>query len=128
MRNNLKKLVIHTQDQVRFINQDDILYCKSDDCYTCIYFFNGETLVICNSLTRFAKKVGHWNFIRVGQSYLINANYIKTIDKKRKHIVMVNDSIVPFTATIKCILGSLDLVIDNDSTFLTDDKASMQIS
>ena len=99
-----QKLIIQTQNHVSFINYHDIIYCKSDSCYTTIYLSDGETLLICNSLTKFSKRSDGYGFVRVSQSYLVNTNYIKTIDKKRKNILMVNKLQIPFTISIREML------------------------
>lgn len=93
----MKKIIINTQDYIHFINQQDILYCKSDDCYTNIHLVNNDSFMVCKSLAMFSKELCSVVFIRVNQSYLINRNFVKFIDKKSKMIHMLNNVIIPFS-------------------------------
>ena len=98
------KLVIHSQDYLRLINPDNITYCKSDNCYTDIFLDCGERILISKSLTKFSKELDSDRFIRVSQSYIININHIKLIDKKKKWIELINQTRIQFTITIKQLL------------------------
>jgi DNA-binding LytR/AlgR family response regulator len=104
---NSKKLIVHSQNHLRFIAHDDIIVCKSDNSYTSIYLTNGEELVMCKSLTQLLKELDPLYFIRVSQSYLININFIKAIDKKKKQIELINNQHIPFTTTLKRLLRLL---------------------
>lgn len=122
----LDKIVIQTQNHVRFINQFDIIYCKSDNCYSNIYLTGEDHLLICVPLKKFARRLDSQIFLRVSQSYLVNTNYIKTIDKKRKFILMINNSQVPFTISIKKLLELISQEVSSHTTFLTEQE--MEIS
>jgi len=99
-----KKVIIHSQDQLRFISQSDITYCKSDNCYTTIYLSNNEEYVVCKSLTKMYKELEPDVFIRINQSYIINKNYIRLIDKRKKTVELVGSKQIPFTTTIRTLL------------------------
>jgi len=44
------------------------------------------------------------DFIRVNQSFLVNKNFIKFIDKKNKLLELKNEYRVPFTTSLKDLL------------------------
>jgi len=103
----MPRLLINSLDQITFINYVDILYCKSDNNYTQIYLVNGEQYIQCISLTKFYEELSSIEFIKISQSYLININFIKIIDKKRRHVVMINKELIPYTVNIKDILCAI---------------------
>lgn len=106
----INKIVIHSQDHLRFISEEDILFCKSDNCYTYIILHTSEELLISKSLAKFSKELNENNFIRVNQSYLVNKQYIRSIDKKKKLLHLTNMSQIPFTSTLKDLLIRLERV------------------
>lgn len=105
--NTPHKIVISSQDHLHLINQNEIVLCKSDDCYTLIHLMNGGKLMISKSLSKFSKELHQPMFVRISQSYLININFIKMVDKKRKHIELTDKQQLQFTRTIKDLLASI---------------------
>jgi two-component system LytT family response regulator len=102
-----QKIILSCQNSAHIINPDDIMYCKSADGYTCVYLADGEQLLLTKSLTRFASEVNFPVFLRISQSYLINVNYLSFIDKRKKFVKMKNQVEIPFTVTIKALLGNI---------------------
>ncbi len=101
----MKKLIIHSQSHLRIIAHDDILFCKSDNCYTSVHLANGESFVVCKSLSAVAKEMDTASFLRINQSYLVNMHHIKLIDKKKKHVELCNEHQIPFTTSLKDLLN-----------------------
>ncbi|MDN5285015.1 MAG: hypothetical protein JWR38_1289 [Mucilaginibacter sp.] len=104
---NMDRLIIHSQDQLRFIFQNDIAYCKSDNSYTTLYLSNKEELIICKSLTKVLKDLSPQLFIRINQSYIVNKNYIKLIDKRKRLVELTDSRQIPFTTTISNLLNMI---------------------
>jgi DNA-binding LytR/AlgR family response regulator len=96
--------MIPQQNVIHVIDQLQIIFCQSDDCYTWVHLKDGQRHLIVKSLIKFSKELNPTLFIRVNQSYLINKSYIKIIDKKKKCLVLLNDHIIPFTLTLKELL------------------------
>jgi len=107
----MKKLMFSSQESLRMISSLDIIYCKSDNCYTSVFLRSGEELIACKSLKRIAQELGTLTFIRVNQSYLINKDFIKSINKKSKIVELLNNQCIPFTVTLKDLLMNLDICI-----------------
>ncbi|ATP57183.1 hypothetical protein CPT03_12220 [Pedobacter ginsengisoli] len=101
----MKKLMISSQESLRLVSCSDIIFCKSDNCYTSIFLDNGEELVVCKSLKKISQELDSLLFIRVNQSYLINKDFIKIIDKRNKFIELVSSQRIPFTKTIAELLS-----------------------
>ena len=102
-----KKIFIPSQDTIQKIDPDDIIYCKADNNYLNINLTDGDVLLHCKSLNKFNKDLGSPNFLRISQSYLVNANYIRTIHKKEKCVILENQTKIPFTIPIKELLNLL---------------------
>lgn len=96
----MKKLIIHSQDSLRFVSHNDIHYCKSDNCYTTVFLKDAEELVMCKSLKKVYVELDPAVFIRINQSYVVNKHFISIIDKKNKLVELVGGRRIPFTTTI----------------------------
>lgn len=103
----MNTLVINSLTHVHLVLHDEIIYCKSDSCYSSVFLNNGEELIICKSLTKLSKELAPEIFVRVSQSYMINKNYISQVDKKAKHILLRDKTLIPFNISIKYLLKIL---------------------
>ncbi|MNL46091.1 LytTr DNA-binding domain protein [compost metagenome] len=107
----IEKLIIKQQDNIYLIDYDHIVFCQSDNCYTFIHTIEDKKFIAVQSLSKFAKEqLKKPAFIRVSQSYVINRNFITSINKKNKTIVLINAQIVPFTVTIRELLTLISTV------------------
>jgi DNA-binding LytR/AlgR family response regulator len=100
------KIILSQQNIIHFVDPSEIIFCQSDNCYTSLYLTNGERHVIVKSLTKFLLELNSDSFIRVNQSYLINKNHIRRIDKKKKSIDLINNYSIPFTVSLKNLMLS----------------------
>lgn len=103
-----KKIILRCQKYLRVVNQDDIICCKSEDCYTQFYLLTGESPLISKPLAQFCKELDPNVFIRVSQSYLVNCNHIKMVDKKNKEIEMLDKSSIKFNVPIKTLITLIE--------------------
>lgn len=106
----INKILVTEQDHVHLLSLNEIKFCQSDDCYTIIHVNNGSKYMVTKSLVKFSKELNSQQFIRVNQSYLVNINFIKSINKKKKHITIDNTDPIPFTLTIRELLLLINLV------------------
>lgn len=104
----MTKILIHSQDHLFLVNIDEITHCQSDNCYTQVRLYDNKQFIVSKSLTKFAQTLNPVNFIRVHQSFLINRNFIRSIDKKKRIILLVNDLVIPFSITIKDLINMLN--------------------
>ena len=100
------KIMLSQQDSIIFVKHEEILYCQSDNCYTKVYLLNKTRLLIVNSLTKFHKELPS-HFVRVNQSFIVNKFFVESIDKKKKTIQLEGNQDIPFTITLKDLLGLL---------------------
>ena len=101
------KLFLTGQNTIFLVEVGEIIFCKSDNCYTSLYLLTGKCHVIAKSLTKLNLELSPTEFIRVHQSYLVNKKHIRSIDKKKKIIRLLNDYDIPFSGPLKPLLNSI---------------------
>jgi|ERR1700761_1092502 len=105
-------LVVSQQNFIFFVEKEKIVYCQSDNCYTSLYLSDGRNLLLVKSLAKVIREdLNDDDFIRINQSYLINKKFIVFIDKKKKHVELINDIRIPFTKSLKDLLQLISLAI-----------------
>jgi len=75
--NKPKRVVLKTMNTYHILNEDEILYCKSDNNYTYFFTDKGEKILISKTLKKSIEMLSKDLFIHCHQSYLVNSNYIK---------------------------------------------------
>lgn len=91
-----KKLVLKTIDSFHIVDIGDILFCQSDNSYTTFYFENNERIMISKSIKEYVELLQDYSFFRPHQSYLVNLNHVKKIDKSDGgFIIMKNKKEIP---------------------------------
>lgn len=94
--NKSKKLVLRTAESLHVVDVADIYYCKSDNSYTTFYFRDNEKILVSKSLKDYENLLSDYGFYRAHQSYLVNLNHIKKVDKSDGgFIIMKNKKEVP---------------------------------
>jgi two-component system LytT family response regulator len=98
----LKKIVLRTADALHLVDLADVMYCKSDNSYTTFFLESGEAVIVSKSLGDYADLLGEYGFFRPHQSYLVNLNYVKKVDRgDGGFIVMRNNDQVPLSSRQK---------------------------
>ncbi len=91
-----KKLVLRTADSLHLLEINDIYYCKSDNSYTTFFTIDNETIIVSKSLKEYENLLCDFGFFRPHQSFLVNLNHVKKIDKTDGgFIVMKNKKEIP---------------------------------
>jgi two-component system LytT family response regulator len=91
-----KKLVLRTSESLHIVDIGDIYFCKSDNSYTTFYFNGNENILVSKSLKDYESLLSEYGFYRAHQSYLVNLNHIKKVDKTDGgFIVMKNKKEIP---------------------------------
>ncbi|WP_178983284.1 LytR/AlgR family response regulator transcription factor [Winogradskyella helgolandensis] len=97
-----KKLVLRTQNSIHVVDISDIHYCKSDNSYTTFYFDDSEKILVSKSLKEYESLLKEYGFFRPHQSYLVNLNHIKKVDKTdHGFIIMKNKKEIPISTRQK---------------------------
>lgn len=91
-----KKLVLRTSDALHIIDIRDIYFCKSDNSYTTFYFRGKDKIIVSKSLKDYEGLLSEYGFYRAHQSFLVNLNHIKKVDKTDGgFIIMKNKKEIP---------------------------------
>lgn len=86
------KIALPTGNQIDYIPVSEIVRCKGDGNYTTFYLENKQSLMVSKTLKEFEELLSEHNFIRVHQSHLINARYVKTYVKSDGGYLRMEDS------------------------------------
>jgi two-component system LytT family response regulator len=105
-----KKLVLRTSHSMHIIDISDIHFCKSDNSYTTFYLEGGEKILVSKSLKDYEGLLNEYGFFKPHQSYLVNLNHIKKVDKTdHGFIIMKNKKEIPIsTRQMKNLISMLD--------------------
>jgi two-component system LytT family response regulator len=98
----LKKMTLKTSDSIHVINIADIVCCEADRNYTDFHLITGEKITVSRSLGEYEDMLPVDSFLRVHQSYLVNAAYIKRYDKTDGgFLITVNGKTIPVSTRKK---------------------------
>ncbi|MDC8002499.1 LytTR family DNA-binding domain-containing protein [Aureisphaera galaxeae] len=77
-----KRIVLKTSNTVYVVEEDDIIYCKSDGSYTTFYVQESEKIIISKPIKAMEELLSEGTFIRCHHSYIVNKNYVSRYNKK----------------------------------------------
>ncbi|MCF8362748.1 MAG: LytTR family transcriptional regulator DNA-binding domain-containing protein [Prolixibacteraceae bacterium] len=75
---------------IHLIYIKNILYCKSNNSYTTFYIANQKPIVVSRNIKEFEKELIPYNFFRTHQSYLVNLEHIRRIEKLENFSLILN--------------------------------------
>jgi two-component system LytT family response regulator len=97
-----KKLVLKTSESLHIVEISDIMFCQSDNSYTTFYFADDEKIMVSKSIKEYDELLSSYGFFRPHQSYLVNLNHVKKVDKSDGgFIVMKNKEEIPVSVRQK---------------------------
>ena len=91
-KSDIHKLVLNTINSVHLICIENILYCKSDNSYTTFYLTDQEPIIISKNIKEFEKQLCRYRFFRPHQSYLVNIDHIRKVDKQNGYCLQMSDA------------------------------------
>jgi two-component system LytT family response regulator len=80
--NSSTVLTITSLDKIEIVKKTEILFCKSDGRYTTLFLNNKPEILACKNLGEFETQLKEEFFYRIHNSYIVNINYVKNINKK----------------------------------------------
>ncbi len=102
------KIVLRTAEAIHLVDINEIVYCRSDNAYTSFYLEQGEEIIVSDSIKSFAEMLKEYNFFRPHQSYLVNLNFVKRIDKADGgFLVLKNGKEIPVSSRRKKLIIDL---------------------
>jgi two-component system LytT family response regulator len=94
---NAEKIALPSQEGIHMVNLDQILYCKGEGSYTSFFTIQND-VVVSKNLSYYADLLSENIFFRVHQSYLVNLDHVKTIQKTGGgFLLMTNNHEIPIS-------------------------------
>lgn len=86
------KIVLRTLDAMHLVNISDILYCRSDNTYTTFYLVSNDNIMVSKGIAFYEDILIDSGFFRPHQSYLVNLQHVKKVDKTDGGFVILDSS------------------------------------
>lgn len=81
VNNSEKKIVLKELDAVHIVKVNDLIACEASGIYTTFYINNNKQIVVSKNLKEYEEILEPYGFLRVHNSFLINANKIEKFEK-----------------------------------------------
>jgi len=90
-------LGIAAVDKIEVLDIDAIVYIQADGRYTHFHLIDGTKKTASKNLGEYEKILPIQNFVRVHHSYMVNMNYVKSIQKTDGYFVQLfkSDKVIP---------------------------------
>jgi two-component system LytT family response regulator len=72
------KIALPQQNEIRYVNTEEIIRCEADNNYTNFFFSDGDQLLISKSLKEYSDLLKPHGFVRAHQSHLVNPKFVKS--------------------------------------------------
>ncbi len=102
------RLLINCKYKVDFIDVSQITFVKADEGYSHIHLNDQSVYVQTKTLSEVHELIGDFGFIKVCQSYLVNIEYIQSLDKKTREVILKCGYRIPYTLNLKQLIGMVE--------------------
>jgi two-component system LytT family response regulator len=86
-----KKIILKTAESIFLVDISEILYCRSDNTYTTFFLSSGKKILVSRGIKEYDEMLSSYRFFRPHQSYLVNLNHVKRLDKADGGFLIMND-------------------------------------
>jgi two-component system LytT family response regulator len=87
-----KKLMLRTTNALHLVTISDILYGKNDNSYTTFHLITGEKIMVSKGIVFYEEILSDSGFFRPHQSYLVNLDHVKRLDKTDGGFVILDSN------------------------------------
>jgi two-component system, LytTR family, response regulator len=87
-----QRIILKTSDNIYLVEQNDIISCESDGCYTVFHTTRGEKIMVTGILKEFDELLGECGFYRIHKSYLVNLRHVIRFEKQDGGFVVLSDN------------------------------------
>lgn len=84
-----KKIVLKELDAIHVLKVKDLICCEASGIYTTFFIDNNKQIVVSKNLKEYEDILEPYGFLRVHNSFLINANRIEKFEKSDGGIVVM---------------------------------------
>jgi DNA-binding LytR/AlgR family response regulator len=104
------RIALPQQNEIRYVNTNEIIRCEADNNYTNFFFSGGDTLLISKSLKEYSDLLKPQGFVRAHQSHLVNPKFVKSwLKEDGGTLLMDNGDKIPVSKpnreVVKEVLG-----------------------
>ncbi|MCF8367718.1 MAG: LytTR family transcriptional regulator [Bacteroidales bacterium] len=89
--NNKNRIKLNTREGYILIDPNEIIFCRADGSYTEIHQTTSSTEVSTFNLGKIADYLTAKNFFRISRSAIINLNFLKEVNRKKKTCTLLFD-------------------------------------
>lgn len=86
-----QKIALSNQDGIHIVTINDIVWCEALGSYTKFHFLNKSHMLVSKIIKEYEEMLHEYNFIRVHNTFLVNANYIVKYIKGDGGQLIMND-------------------------------------
>ncbi|WGH75479.1 LytTR family DNA-binding domain-containing protein [Tenacibaculum tangerinum] len=105
---DIKFIAVSSSNRIDFIKFHELIYLKSERSYTTFYLSNNSNIIASLNIGSYEEVLERNSFYRIHKSYIVNLNYIKSIDKADgAKCIMDDDSSLPISR--RKLKGLIDL-------------------
>lgn len=90
-----KRVAVHTDGYMTFIELHKIIYAEADGSYTKLIIENEKEIMLSKKLKDVADLLGGNFFYRIHNSYIVNLHRIKKFFKTEAYLIMDNNKKIP---------------------------------
>ncbi len=102
------RVALPTSEGLEFVSVDQIIYAQSESNYCWVFFDDGNKIFLSKTLKDLEGLLAKHGFIRIHQSYLINADFIKRyVRGQGGYIILSNGAKVPVSRSKKEVILNL---------------------
>lgn len=99
-----KKIAFNTNSGYVIKEVNDIIYAKSANNYTEVYFSGKEKVFVARTMLDYEKMLDSFGFFRIHQSYLVNFKYVVRFDTEELELHLTTGEALPVSNRKKTIL------------------------
>lgn len=89
------KLAIKIGNTYELVKATQIVFCRADNNYTEICLSDNRKVLLSKTLKYYENKLQGQNFCRIHQSFLVNMDFVKSIEKgKTSHVVLKDGTVL----------------------------------
>ncbi len=97
-----RKIVLRTINTLHLVTISDIIYAKNDNSYTTFHLEDGEKIMVSKGIVFYEEMLSECGFFRPHQSYLVNLNHVKKLDKTDGgYVILDNEKEIPISSRRK---------------------------
>lgn len=97
----MKKIGVTFKNKLHIMSLQEIIRCEANGNYTSIYVQGKERMIVPKTIKKFEELLGLHGFLRTHQSHLVNAQFLKNLDRKNNVINLYDGTQIPISRKYK---------------------------